>query len=731
MPRPYSPWAKCVAFQIHTFSDASNAGYGVGIYARSSADNKIFDCRLMFGKSRVIPQGKEISMPRAELVGALTAVRITKMITESLEIPISSVWFWCDSITVLRYIRSVKIRFKKWVAKRVEEIRDFAKPDLWRYVPSKLNSADLPSRGLSPRHTDRPSLWFHGPAFSRESNDNWNFDPPNSSDISAQAPLLDILPEVTVSSAITNPSSETFPLVNLVNYYSNLHDLLRAISILLCFVSFMKHKYVSRLSDGISKTSFKKKKFLPDPIQGYSYALVQAAKIAQFEAYGNILNVVKTTDFSTAMKKCNNPTLKHQLNALRNLRPFVSTEDGVMRVNGRLRHAPIAYNAKYPIILPKDGHFTKLVIEHFHKITGCSGYNTTLAATRQHFWIVNGPTTVKRYTRTCVKFRERDAKPLEQVMAPLPEVRLATGKLPFTASSVDYFGPFSVAIGRRREKRWGVIFTCLAVRAVHFEVAHSLTTSSFLNAYVRFICERGYAPSRMYSDNGSNLKGGYTELKEGLKRLDSKKIHRKLAERSVTWIFSPPSASHQNGPVERMIRSTRRILWTLNENGRKTPSDEQFLTFIKEVQSILNARPLVPTSQDPTDFSAISPMTILTGVLDPRAPLDISSTGDQLRNSWKWAQANAEQFWDLFIKEYIPSLIKTQKWLSPKPNLKENDLVLILDNSISTVRGNYPKALVTKTFPDMHGHVRRAELRLSDGRVFFRDIRKIALLEAS
>ena len=101
-----------------------------------------------------------------------------------------------------------------------------------------------------------------------------------------------------------------------------------------------------------------------------------------------------------------------------------------MRVNGRLRHAPIAYNAKYPIILPKDGHFTKLVIEHFHKITGCSGYNTTLAATRQHFWIVNSPTTVKRYTRTCVKCRERDAKPLEQVMASLPEVRLATGRLP-------------------------------------------------------------------------------------------------------------------------------------------------------------------------------------------------------------------------------------------------------------------------------------------------------------
>ena len=725
IPRRLSPWDEPTLFQLHAFSDASDNGYGTGIYARSSPDNCVFAVRIVFGKSRVMPKKKTYSTPRGELAAALTSVRILKCIKESLEIKISGFYYWTDSMTVLRYINSTGLRFKKWVATRLDDIHDFSKPEQWRYVPTKLNVGDLASRGVSPHRMSTATQWIEGPQFLGTPEERWSFEtPPVPRD-----PLPEVLSEVTVTSVTL--TSDEFPLIKLVNYHSNLHNLLRAIAALIRFIRLRKKGKPPLMHNTDNTSVVPMKKYFPSTLTGFNYALLQAARIAQVEAYGCIIDLIQKSDFSTALKKCDDPVLKQQLNSLRNLRPFVSSEDGVMRVAGRLQHASISYQAKYPIILPKNGNFTTLVVEHFHLATGCSGYNTTLSATRQHFWIVQGPTTVKRITRSCVKCRERNAQPLEQVMAPLPEVRLTTGNLPFTASSVDYFGPFYVVRGRRREKRWGVIFTCLAVRAVHFEIAHSLDTSSFLNAYVRFICERGYAPTRMYSDNGTNLKGGYNELKEGLKRLDSQKIHRKLAERSVTWIFSPPSASHQNGHVERLIRSTRKILWALTQNNKRTPSDEQLLTFIKEVQSILNSRPLVAVSDDPRDYSALSPATVLTGVLHPLAPLDTFSTGDQLKNSWKWAQATANQFWKLFIKEYIPSLIKTRRWLTPKPNLKINDLVLILDNAISTSRGNYPKAIVTNTFPDSFGHTRRAELRLSDGRIFIRDIRKIALLEAS
>ena len=76
-------------------------------------------------------------------------------------------------------------------------------------------------------------------------------------------------------------------------------------------------------------------------------------------------------------------------------------------------------------------------------------------------------------------------------MSDLPYERVTPGEPPFTFVGVDYFEPFYVKRGRCMEKRYGVLFTFLAVRAVHIEVAHSLDTSSFINAPRRFIALEG------------------------------------------------------------------------------------------------------------------------------------------------------------------------------------------------------------------------------------------------
>ncbi|KAK3734086.1 hypothetical protein QZH41_000409 [Actinostola sp. cb2023] len=55
---------------------------------------------------------------------------------------------------------------------------------------------------------------------------------------------------------------------------------------------------------------------------------------------------------------------------------------------------------------------------------------------------------------------------------------------------VDCFGPF-LARGRTGIKRYGIVFTCLAIRAIHIEVLHSMDTTSFVNSFRRFIARRG------------------------------------------------------------------------------------------------------------------------------------------------------------------------------------------------------------------------------------------------
>ena len=62
-------------------------------------------------------------------------------------------------------------------------------------------------------------------------------------------------------------------------------------------------------------------------------------------------------------------------------------------------------------------------------------------------------------------------------MAELPTDRFEQVP-PFTFSAVDYFGPFYIKEGRKEMKRYGVLFTCIASRAIHLEIATSLTTDS-------------------------------------------------------------------------------------------------------------------------------------------------------------------------------------------------------------------------------------------------------------
>ena len=52
-----------------------------------------------------------------------------------------------------------------------------------------------------------------------------------------------------------------------------------------------------------------------------------------------------------------------------------------------------------------------------------------------------------------------------------------------------------------------------------------------------------------------------------------------------------PSASHMEGNWERQIRTVRNVAVLFQENGTQL-DDESFRTLLKEVQNIVNSRPL-------------------------------------------------------------------------------------------------------------------------------------------
>ena len=152
-------------------------------------------------------------------------------------------------------------------------------------------------------------------------------------------------------------------------------------------------------------------------------------------------------------------------------------------------------------------------------------------------------------------------------MADLPTERVTPNLAPFSYVGIDYFGPFEVKQGRKTVKRYGCIFTCLASRAVHIEVAHTLDTDSFINTLVRFI-SRPNRPLVIWSDNGRNFVGAHRELKLALECWNSQRIETFLRQKDISWKFNPPHASHMGGVWERQIRTIRKVLGALIEIGR-------------------------------------------------------------------------------------------------------------------------------------------------------------------
>ncbi|CAG7729101.1 unnamed protein product, partial [Allacma fusca] len=157
--------------------------------------------------------------------------------------------------------------------------------------------------------------------------------------------------------------------------------------------------------------------------------------------------------------------------------------------------------------------------------------------------------------------------------------------------------------GRRREKRYGVLFTCLTVRAVHIELADNLSTASTINALRRFIGRRG-SPDDIFSDNGTNFKGASRELREAFGNLDQKKIVETATAKGINWHFIPPASPHMGGCWERLVRSVK---VALEESLRdRVPREEVLTTLLVEAEALVNSRPLTYVSVDPDDPESLT-----------------------------------------------------------------------------------------------------------------------------
>ena len=301
-------------------------------------------------------------------------------------------------------------------------------------------------------------------------------------------------------------------------------------------------------------------------------------------------------------------------------------------------------------------------------------------------------------------------------MADLPDDRLKPSP-PFTYCAVDYFGPWLIKEGRRELKRYGVLFTCLASRAIHLETANALTTDAVINPLRRFFSRRG--PTRLIrSDRGTNFVGAKSELENAVAEMDEARIHNFLLDRGCDWFkfkMNPPSASHMGGVWERQIRSVRAILCALLQSSGQQLDDELLRTFMCEAEAIVNSRPLttdgLTTPSSPEPLTPNHLLTMKANVLLP-PPGDFKRADLYPRKRWRGVQHLANEFWNRWKKDFLQSLQERQKWNRVRPNIQTNDIVLLKDDNLP--RNQWQLARVVETEPDSDGLVRKVKIMVAD-----------------
>ncbi|XP_062542513.1 uncharacterized protein LOC134210482 [Armigeres subalbatus] len=333
-----------------------------------------------------------------------------------------------------------------------------------------MNAADDATKWVTQTDLSNGSRWFKGPTFLSQREEEW--------------PVIPSKGNSTNEEVRTNLVCHLSAPVPVVDYKK--------------FSSWIR---LTRVTGFILRFLNKCKKELSSPIN--SKALCSEEISAAEDC---ILRLAQQETFSDEIAALNKQKPIPKSSPLLKLNPWLDTR-GMLRMQGRTTSCfLITEDAKNPIILPRDHHITTLVISFYHNKFHHLNHETVINELRQKYWIPRIRVGYAKVRRNCQRCKNETATPQPPIMADLPLARLAAFSRPFTHVGIDYFGPIEVAVGRRVEKRWGMLATCMTTRAVHIEVAHSLSTSSCVMAIRNMIARRGL-PCHIYCDRGTNFVG--------------------------------------------------------------------------------------------------------------------------------------------------------------------------------------------------------------------------------
>ena len=690
------------SYGLHVFCDSSAEAYGFVAYAV----DKVNDSSFLFAKSKLAPlnRRKEHSIPTLELLGVILALKCLPLILETYtNVQFQFLNINVDAQVVLSWLITKEPKVKvKFIRNRVLEAdclktelsEKFALPVMYHYINTNDNPADLVTKGLSyNKYLERNKFWLEGPSWLSNDFNNW-----------PKYPLLSVAPEskYLISTMCTLQQNKANTGIYNINKYSDFDSLIRVTALL--------YKLASNFKGWDPKVK----------------ATEYWVKIVQAECFS------KELEFLTQPKERDKrvPPLVNNLNL------FID-EKGILRSRGRISKCLyFNFNVHNPILLPKGHKFTSLFIKYCHIKVQHLGVGTTLNYLRgQGFWVAKGRAAVKTEISNCITCKKYNALAFRYPkFTDMPKHHMNFVK-PFLHVGVDYTGHFWVKDENTGEsiKMFILVFTCLNIRAVHFELLPDMSAKNFLLAFQRF-CNTYTIPQYLYSDNARQFTKGGCILENSLQ---SEEFLSELQRCNIKHVKIPLYSAWVGSAWERLIRVLKNCLYKVV--GRSRLTYFELLTSLSNIQLAINSRPLTYRSSNaglefitPNSFLKIhsNPSLILRGE-DNDVWVD-DSNQPNLERTLEVQEEIFENFKKLWYECYLLSLREHSKNLYSshwENRIKVGDIVLI--KAFNKPRPFWMMGKVLELIIGFDGNVRSVKLKQGNGSVEYHSICNLYPLELS
>ena len=724
------------------------------------------------------------SIPRLELTAARLGAELCSLMQREANESFENVYLFSDSTCILNWISDLDKKFKTFEFFRLKRIWSLTKDSWWFYCPTDSNPADILTHFLSTRPRDLPRwvLYLEGPAWLKLPSTQWpkmpptitrdvdiqaiyaaaDFDlsilfpqrfrtrdcVPNNNSFSTSAPAYDepcipptapsTIDDLTLRSASTSTPNLSLAPVNVIPTPFT-RESVRSDNFVLELVSRESNwrKKVEKIGR-VTKWLSHLRQFMLAHRQNVNGLISMRRYLAGDErrrAERDLFFAIQTKHFEReqidlisqgAFGPNSHKFLRRRKSRLVSLNPFLC-KDFLIRAGTRVQNATINFDQKFPILLLSKCEHVRALIRYEHCSLGHALGQHLFSHLRVKFHILGGKASVMSVIRQCVDCQCYDKRPTDQLMAVLPESRVNFIR-PFRVTGLDMLGPIYVKHGGRGQaKRWILLLTCTATRAIMLFPLYDISSQAFLVAMAKF---QSVYPGleEIICDQGSNFKGGETITQFLIDQFNSELVEGELALRNVTFKFNAPGSPHMGGLFERLVRCVKRTLNFIMPHSEL--HYEAFDAALFRCAYILNSRPLMPCGSDMNDMVPLCSQNFLTPYMfGPSITMDppVTTRTANLKGSWLEMRRLVNDFKIRWETEYLTVLQNRSKWKCFQIPLFDGQLVLMVESNAP--RTDWNMGIVVGALPSDDGIPRRYNVRMANGKVVERHHNRLIPLE--